>query len=132
MRHNRALSGLTILGLIVGSVFVLGAAVWTVSDMAYSRKLERELASLRADGYPLTLAEIKPKPVPEAMNAANVYMPLFDVNFDPVKGSPDNAPDSGLQRFKVDKTDLPDVLAARDTIESPEAQAALAKLKHAS
>ncbi len=132
MRHSRTLSGLTILGLIVGTVFVLGAALWTVTNMAYSRKLERELASLRADGYPLTLAEIKPKPVPEAMNAANVYMPLFDVNFDPLKGSPGNAPESGLRRFKVDKTDLPDVLAAQSIIESPEAQTALATLKHAS
>jgi len=132
MRHNRTLSGLTILGLIVGSLFVLAAAVWTVGDMAYSRKLERELASLRADGYPLTLAEAKPKPVPEAQNAATIYMSLFQVNFDPLKGSPGNAPDSGLGRFKVDKTDLPSALAARSIIESPEARVALAKLKRAS
>ncbi len=42
MRHNRVLSSLTILGLVAGTLFVVGAAFWTVSNMRYGRMLERE------------------------------------------------------------------------------------------
>jgi hypothetical protein len=135
MRHSRAMSGLTLVGLIVGTLLVLGAAAWTVADLTCSRRLERELASLRADGYPLTLAEVKPKPVPDASNAATIYMPLFEVNFDPKRPptySSSGNGKCGLDRFAVDKTDLPNVLKTRNVIESPPAQAALAQLKRAS
>jgi len=132
MRHNRVLSGLTILGLVAGTVFVVGAAFWTVSNMRYGRMLERELAALKTEGYALTVAEVKPAPVPEADNAARLYLPLFQVSFDPAQASPGNSSDNGLGRFKVDRTDLPDVLAARAIIESPDSQRALATLKRAS
>jgi len=126
------MSGLTILGLVVGSLFVLAASAWTIVNARYSRMLERELASLRADGYALTLAEVVPKPVPDDQNAALLYLPLFHVNFDPKAGSPGNSSTSGLRSFKVDKTDLTSVLAARSILESAAAQDALAKLKAAS
>lgn len=132
MRHQRAMSGLTMLGLVAGTIFVLGASAWTITNTRYSRMLERELASLRADGYALTLAEVKPKPVPDDQNAATIYMPLFQVNFDPKAGSPGNGQKTGLNRFAVDKGELKDILPERALIESPAAQDALAQLKAAS
>ncbi len=55
--------------------------VIVVADLALSLVLGRmvaaEIARLKADGYPTTIAEIAPKKVPDAENAADVYARAF-------------------------------------------------------
>lgn len=46
-------------------------------NIAASRRLERELARLRAEGAPLTVAEAAPPRVPEAQNPAPLYEKAF-------------------------------------------------------
>lgn len=130
MKRPRGKNMLRILGLAFATLFVLLAAVWTIADIYYGRLLTKELQATKAAGFPLTIAEAKPRPVPAAQNAANVYLSLFQVSFAPTqKQSP---PGRGLLQFEVDFNDAPSALAARPVMESPEVQQALQELKRAS
>lgn len=132
MRRSRLRRGLATFGLVLASIILVAAAAWTTLNVRYSRLLESELSSLRADGFALTVAAARPQPVPEAENAARIYLPLFQVNFERAQGQPGTKPNGGLNRFRIGKTDVASVLAGRQIIESPEAQAALARLRQAS
>ncbi len=121
---------LRILGLLCATLFVLLAAIWTIANIYYGRLLMKELQTMKAAGFPLTIAEAKPRPVPAAQNAADVYLSLFQVSFAPTqKQGPSRR---GLLKFEVDFKDVSSALAARPVMESPEAQQALRELKRAS
>ncbi|MHB8996936.1 MAG: hypothetical protein ACYC63_16960 [Armatimonadota bacterium] len=113
---------------------VLLAAVWVYFDVSYGRQLDRELAKLRAEGAPLSLAEAAPKAPPPDQNAATLYMPIFQVNFDPKKPVyPEDA--KGLKRFDLTDTNTGDWASAeslRPVLEGPECQRALGILREAS
>lgn len=68
-------------GLLV--LFVLLAIPWTYFNIKWGRELEAELAALKAQGMPLTPAEVAPKPVPDDQNAAVLYQEVFKVHFPP-------------------------------------------------
>ena len=67
-------------GLLV--LFGLAAIPWTYFNIKWGRPLEVELAALKAQGMPLTLAEAAPEPVPDDQNAALVYNEVFQVQSD--------------------------------------------------
>lgn len=129
--HRILLTVLKILGLIP----VLLAAVWVYFDISYGRQLDRELAKLRAEGAPLSLAEAAPKAPPPDQNAATLCMPIFQVNFDPEK--PEYPKDAkGLRRFQVPDTyrpgDWASVEVMRPVLSSPDCRKALVALREAS
>ncbi|MHB8996688.1 MAG: hypothetical protein ACYC63_15685 [Armatimonadota bacterium] len=145
MRPSRFSRALRIFGLILATLVVIGAALWTVADIKYGRMLERELAGLKARGYPLTIAEAKPRPAPDAENAAPDYMKLFgDLHFEPPRT--ERPEDKGLGRYKLTgrlggtaepfglatRFGLETALASRKMLESTEVSQALAALDHAS
>ena len=126
MRHSRFRRGLTIFALVLATLFVIGAGAWTAANIHYGQVLQRELAALKAEGYPLTVAEAQPKPVPADQNAATLYLPLFEVSFDPAQAAQSqNGPKHGLNRFNLPqgfKVDRPYGLAMRPMIESADCQ----------
>lgn len=69
----------------IGAVvcFVLAAIPWTYFNIKYGRELEAELAKLKAQGMPLSMAEVAPKAVPDDQNAAVLYQKVFKVEFSP-------------------------------------------------
>lgn len=124
-----------IVGLIIATLVILGAATWTFASIKYSRLLANELASLRAQGYPLSAAEAKPKPVPDTLNAAVLYMKIFQVHFEPqANAAPQGA--TGLNRFHFPSDfkfrNEPITPSLRAFMANPEMQPALVTLREAS
>ena len=64
-RNKRKWAGVLLAGLIAGHM------AWNVWA---SVTLNRELASVRAQGQPLRITEMAPPPVPDAQNAAVIYL----------------------------------------------------------
>jgi len=64
---------------------VMIGGVWTYYNIIWSVELNRELKQWQQQGLPLTMAEVIPKKVPDAENAAPIYMQVFNVSFDPGK-----------------------------------------------
>ncbi len=60
-------------------VFVLAAIPWTCLNIKWGRRLQRELAALKADGMPVSPQDLIPKPIPDADNAAVVYQQVFRI-----------------------------------------------------
>lgn len=50
-----------------------------LQERDWAQALQAELAALKAQGMPLTLAEAAPKPVPDDLNAASLYSEAFDI-----------------------------------------------------
>lgn len=65
----------TLLALLIGAHLIL--------TIVAGYRLERELKRLRAQGLPLTLAELAPPPVPDSENAAPLYQKAFGGLQDP-------------------------------------------------
>ncbi len=61
---------------------LLLAGVWLYFDIKYQRMIDVELARIRAEGWPTTLAEGAPKPVSDEQNAAVLYQQVFQIDFD--------------------------------------------------
>jgi len=87
----------------IGAVvcFVLVAIPWTYFNIKYSRELEDELAKLKAQGMPLSLAEAAPKPVPDDRNAAVLYQRVFNLRFSPGEQADDGGI-AGLSKSDLD------------------------------
>ncbi|NLO75022.1 MAG: hypothetical protein GX100_13060 [candidate division WS1 bacterium] len=68
-------------GQVLLVLIVILAIAWTYFNLKYGRELELEVARWRAQGEPLTYAEIAPRPVPDSENAAVVYQQVFQVHF---------------------------------------------------
>jgi len=132
--RSRLARALRVAGLVLATLLVLAAAVWTGAAIYYGRWLEHELASLKAEGYPLTLAEAKPPPVDDSENAGLVYLRLFGLT--PRTMHLREASSGELLRLQVPAnvpgTRRDAVLASRATLSTPYARAALATLRQAS
>ncbi len=64
-----------------GLVLACGV-VWAADETQWSQQLAAELAELKAQGIPLTMAELVSKDVPDEQNAAPLYMQVFHVHWD--------------------------------------------------
>jgi hypothetical protein len=117
-------------------LFVLIAIPWTYFNIKFGRQIERRLAALKADGLPVTIADVVPEPVPDAQNAAVVYQTVFEVSFDPTTG-PAARTDAPLARLD-DVTDRTGgdrmrlAPGARELLSTPEAEQVLRTLRQAS
>ncbi len=69
------------LALILFFLVALPAGLWFYRDYTLGKRLEAELAALKAAGMPVSLAEAAPKPVPDDENAAVLYQQVFRVDF---------------------------------------------------
>ena len=68
------------LGLLLLALIVVVLAS-TLDSVALDRQVEQRLAALRAQGYPTTLAECAPTPVPPERNAGLIYQDLLTHRF---------------------------------------------------
>lgn len=131
-RRRRFLHKLRMFGLVVATLLVLAAIGWTWANIMYARLLSRELAGLKQRGYPITIAEARPKPVPDDQNAATIYVKLFDVSFDGKTPYPQNG---GLKRYELSGTggmDLATAVASRELLDSARLQEVFDALEQAS
>ncbi len=102
-------------------VLALGTAGWAQPNMDWGAQLAAELAALKAQGVPLTLAEAAPKPVPDDQNAAILYQQVF------------NAPDlgaAGLWDGEIDvlemfRHDMGMAIESEEILSRPEVRTAL-------
>jgi hypothetical protein len=126
---------LRLVGLIVTSLLIAMAAVWTGFDIKYSRELHSVLADLKTQGYPLAAAEIRPQPVPNDRNAALVYLRVFPVKFDTYEVTHGAPKEVGLDDVKLPvsyRTSLAYALSAQPVLQSRKVQRDFALLKEAS
>ena len=64
---------------------VIAGGVWTYYNIKWGGELDRELKQWQQQGLPLTMAEVIPEKIPDAENAAPIYLQVFNVSFDPGK-----------------------------------------------
>jgi hypothetical protein len=64
-------------GAVLLALIVLPVAVFEIAAILLERQVNRRIADLRAQGYPTTLAECAPAPVPAGRNAGVIYEALF-------------------------------------------------------
>ncbi|MCK4400987.1 hypothetical protein KAW08_01630 [bacterium] len=64
-------------GIVIGGLLILSIIVHTVLNIVWGRELRAKLAELKAKGEPITIAEIRPAPVPDNENAAVLYNKVF-------------------------------------------------------
>ena len=82
MRLRSLKLGIGCLALLV----LLPPALWVYWDITSGRQLQADLEALRAQGMPVTSAELAHKPVPDAQNAAVLYQQVFQLSFTPGPG----------------------------------------------
>ncbi len=64
-------------GIVIGGLLILSITVHTVLNIVWGRELRAKLAELKAKGEPITIAEIRPAPVPDNENAAVLLNKAF-------------------------------------------------------
>ncbi|GAI84693.1 unnamed protein product, partial [marine sediment metagenome] len=75
--------------VVLLALAVILGGVWTYYDVKWGRELSRELEAWKAQGLPLSMSEVIPKPVPDSENAAPLYLSVFNVSFEPaIRPSP--------------------------------------------
>lgn len=57
-------------GIVIGSLLVLGIVVTFIFNRVFDYQIRQNLRTLKAEGRPLTVAEIRPAPIPDDQNAA--------------------------------------------------------------
>ncbi|MFQ5810534.1 MAG: hypothetical protein ACE5JM_13035, partial [Armatimonadota bacterium] len=123
-------------GLLI--LFVLIAIPWTHFNIKFGRQIERRLAALKADGLPVTMADVVPEPVPDDQNAAVVYDEVFRVwhYWSKPTGRPREPTQSPLSEvikpFTYDDRKVVLDAQARKMLRSPEARDVLDKLRYGS
>ncbi len=87
IRRSQGLAriALKVLVVLLALAVVLGG-VWTYYNVKWGRELTKELEAWKAQGLPLSMSEVIPKPVPDSENAAPIYLSVFHVSFDPNSG----------------------------------------------
>ncbi|MDD5455086.1 MAG: hypothetical protein PHW62_06290 [Candidatus Ratteibacteria bacterium] len=68
---------LKVIGIIFGSLIALIIVLNIVLNIVFGIQLRNKLAELKAQGKPMTIAEIVPPPVPDEENAALIYKKVF-------------------------------------------------------
>ncbi len=64
-------------GIVIGGLLILSIIIHTVLNIVWGRELRAKLAELKAKGEPITIAEIRPAPVPDNENAAVLLNKAF-------------------------------------------------------
>ena len=64
-------------GIVIVGLLILSIIIHTVLNIVWGRELRAKLAELKAKGEPITIAEIRPAPVPDKENAAVLYNKVF-------------------------------------------------------
>lgn len=126
--------------IVLGALSVLAVLAPSFAEESYSPELQAKLAELRERGAPLSLAEAAPKAPPADQNAATLYTPLFQANFDPDKPEYPQGTDKGLNRLEsrartpsdLTSGDWATAEALRPVLATAEAQQALRVLREAS
>lgn len=126
------------LAVLAGFIAVPGVP-WLYFDRRYSRELQRELDALRAQGAPLSLAEVAPKAVPDEQNAGLVYLKVFGLRPDGLDWDrpPEALPPTVLERADLSEAwsrgaDRETALArGRQALRDPAVRRALADLLRA-
>jgi hypothetical protein len=128
-RSSRTFRGCTITLAILLLVF---AAPWLYLDWRMKRDVEETFARLEAAGYPMSLNELAPGPVPDDQNAAVLYQQVFRVDFE--TGENDNAFSKITGSAAVYDYYSGDIgpAAVRPVLTSPRAQQALDLLRRGS
>ncbi len=68
---------LKVIGIIFGSLIALIIAVHIILNIVFGIQLHNKIAELKAQGRPMTIAEILPPAVPDEENAALLYNKAF-------------------------------------------------------
>jgi hypothetical protein len=68
---------LKLLLAVVALLFGLAGLVWVVADVVTRAKLKELQAEMRAEGWPMSYAELAPEPVPDEKNAALLYVRAY-------------------------------------------------------
>jgi hypothetical protein len=63
--------------VVVILLFGLASLLWVVADVVTSAKLKELEAAMRAEGWPMSYAELARKPVPDEGNAALLYVRAY-------------------------------------------------------
>jgi hypothetical protein len=118
---------------------VMIGGVWTYYNIKWSVELNRELKQWQQQGLPLTMAEVIPEKVPDAENAAPIYMQVFNVSFDPGKQPQTKMNLAGLTDAEetlieeyVSRKDRTKVMRVRALLSRPEVKQTLQVLRLAS
>ena len=72
------------LGIGIGTLLVLIILASLIMNVIFSRELRQTMAQLKSEGRALTVAEIRPAPIPDDQNAA----PLFQKATSLITNSP--------------------------------------------
>ncbi|MBU1767099.1 MAG: hypothetical protein KJ648_03215, partial [Candidatus Omnitrophica bacterium] len=62
---------------VLGVIFGILIGIYIILDITFSIQLKNKIAELKAQGRPITIAEIIPPPVPDEENAAILYNKVF-------------------------------------------------------
>ncbi len=79
---QRAVRAAQVLGLLALALVVVMAAVWTAYNVKWSRRIAAETENWRSLGLPLQVSEIIPSSRQSDTNAADIYLTVFNVDFD--------------------------------------------------
>ena len=64
-------------GIVISGLVIIIFVTHIILNIVWGRELRTKLAELKAKGEPTTIAEIRPKPVPDNENAALIYNEIF-------------------------------------------------------
>jgi hypothetical protein len=133
---SRTANCLTMLGLCL--IVLVAAVPFTCIylDRRYARDLAREFAQMKADGLPVSLADLTPRPVPDSQNAALIYVKVFGlkaVNGQLQRaGTPSALDGLNWQGSPRDSDFATWAVANRALLATPAVRGALARLRQAS
>lgn len=65
------------IGIVLGALILLLIALHIVLNIVFGIQLRNTIRDLKAQGKPMTIAEITPAPVPDNENAAKLYQKAF-------------------------------------------------------
>ena len=68
---------LKVLLIVLGLPLLLAVLIWTALDMITRQDLRRAQEEVAQRGWPLTLGELYPEPIPDGHNAALIYQQAF-------------------------------------------------------
>ncbi len=108
-------------GIVMGTLLIIAVIVHTVLNILWGRELRHKIAELKARGAPVTIADIRPTPVPDEENAAVLYNKAFMLMTSGEGGKPYVPNKDGDKNNKVIETIL-DVKSHSDISEWTEKQ----------
>lgn len=74
---SKGKKALKIIGILLGGLVGLIIIVYIILNITFGIQLRNKISELKAQGKPMTIAEIIPPPVPDSENAALLYNKVF-------------------------------------------------------